>query len=260
MITIKATSNKLWLIVGWLMGLLFTIIWLDLLCKWVYYWTRIWPMFYEWIQSWELNRKIVILVIIWVLIFWVLVLIMIGSWLLPLVISIKWFIDLFRKRNVKKNKEWMKRIEAKVVAFEACNPNKETGVASTYYFTVSDWINDYDSEEFNAKVTWWCWNIGKSLELMKISYNSENPKITIRALNERLKTIEIELQEQTWIKATLLRWAYTATQKVKEDLEKWITPYMEFRWHKLSIWDRVGVYVDPENSDNYWVDADFLYH
>ena len=159
MVKLKTTSNKLWLIGGWLMGLLFTIIWWNLLYKWIYYWIHIWPIFYEWIQSWELNRIIVILVIIGVLIYGALILIMIGSWLLPLVISIKWFIDLFKKRNIKKNKEWMKRIEAKVTAFEACNPNKETGVATTYYFTASDWLSDYDSEEFQAKVTWWCWNI-----------------------------------------------------------------------------------------------------
>jgi hypothetical protein len=33
---------------------------------------------------------------------------------------------------------------------------------------------------------------------------------------------------------------------------------MEYNWIFIRIWDTFDVYIDPENSKNYWVDIDFL--
>lgn len=262
MVEIKTTTNKWWLIWAWLLGLLFIVIWVVAVIKGIYYWIVFLPIVYDGFQSWELKWALPILIIWFVLLMFILfVFVFLGTWLSVLVMCIKWWINLLKKQKIKRNKEWMRKIDAKVVSFELCGEVNKNGehASSVYYFTASDWLEKYDSEEFDAIVTWRCWNIKETLELMEIHYNPQSKEDIIRALNERLQTIEIGLQETSWIKETLLRWAYAATQQVKKDLESWIIPYMEFKWHKLSIGDKVEVYIDPKNPKNYWIDTNFLY-
>lgn len=262
MVEIRTTTNKWWLFVGWIFGLFFAIIWAIILFKGIYYWTMFWPIVYDGFQSWELKWTLPIL-IIWLvlLMFIVFVLIFFGTWLLIFIASVKWCFNLLKKQEIKRNKEWMRKIDAKVMSFESCGEKDRNGecTSSVYYFTASDWLKKYESEDFDAVVTWRCWDINDSLELMEIHYNPQKPEDTIRALDERLHTIENWLQECNWVKALLLKWAYSATQEVRENLKSWIIPCMEFRWHKLSIGDKVSVYIDPENPENYWIDTAFLY-
>lgn len=226
----RTTSSKSWLTVWILTGLLFTVVWSAVL--------------YNGIQQWEPQ--------------WA-VLLMIWMWLLIFIVCIKWYINLIKKKRIKKNKELMRKVDAKVTWFEAWNVNQETHTPTSYYFNASDWIETYSSEEFHANVIWWCGDISESIRLMQIPYDPARPEDTIRALNERLNQIEVELQQHSWPKALLLRWAYAATQNAKERLESWQIPYMEFKWHKLSVGDHINVYVDPQDQKNYWIDTDFLY-
>lgn len=163
----------------------------------------------------------------------------------------------------------MRKIEAKIIWFEARNVNKETNIPRSYYFNASDWLETYSSEEFRANVVWWCWDITETLKMMQIPYNPEKKEDTIKAQNDRLNQIEMELQQHSWVKKLLLKvaysttqilkWAYSATQTAKERLESWENPYMEFKWHKLSVGDQVSVYIDPDDPTNYRIDTDFLY-
>lgn len=259
---IKTTSNKLWLFVACMLGMVFAIVWVTALYKGIYYGTVIWPIVYDGFQSWELEWPLPILIIWFPLLTFVLfVFVFLGTWLSVLIVCIKWWINLFKRQNIKRNKEWMRKIDAKVVSFKLCWEVNKNGqhTSSIYYFTASDWSEKYDSEEFNAIVTWRCWDIRETLELMKIHYSPQNKENTIKALNERLQTIAIGLQETSWIKETLLRWAYAATQQVKENIESGMVSYMEFKWHKLFIGDKVEVYIDPNNPKKYWIDTNFLY-
>lgn len=230
MAKVRTTSNKWWLIAWMLTGLLFAIIWCIIL--------------YNGIQEWE--PQLAVLLLIWI-------------WLLPFIICLKWYINLLKKKKIKKNKELMKKVNAKVVGFEVWDFNQETHTPTSYYFSASDWLESYSSEEFHATVIWGCWNISETLKLMQIPYNPEKPEDAIKALDDRLNQIEMELQQHSWPKTLLLRATYASTQQTKERLESWQTPYMEFKWHKLSVGDQVNVYVDPENPENYWIDTDFLY-
>lgn len=151
----------------------------------------------------------------------------------------------------------MKKIKAKVTWFETQDTHQKT--PSNYYFKASNWIDIYNSEEFNAHLTWSCWVIEERLKLMQIPYNPKNPKDSIKALDDRLKTIEMWIQQHDWLQAKILMAAHAATQQIKERLESWEVPYITFKWHKLSVGDQVDVYIDPKDSKNYRIDTDFLY-
>lgn len=230
MAKVRTTSSKWWLTVWILAWLLFTVAWSVIL--------------YNGIQEWEPQWG---------------VLIMIWMWLLVLIVCIKWYINLLKKKKIKKNKELMRKVDAKIVWFEVRNTDQETNRPTSYYFNASDWTEIYSSEEFHAIVIWECWDISETLKLMQIPYNPERPDDTIKALDDRLNQIEMELLQHSWPKALLLKWAYTATQLAKERLQSWQTPYMEFKWHKISVGDQVTVYIDPEDPQSYWIDTDFLY-
>lgn len=46
----------------------------------------------------------------------------------------------------------------------------------------------------------------------------------------------------------------------KKIVEQWYQPpYIIVNWHKISVWDTVDVYIDPNNEKNYWMDIDFLF-
>lgn len=237
----RSTSSKWWLIFWAIFWLLFAVLWSILL--------------YDQIKSW--NPEWALLWMIWV-------------WWLAFIICIKWYIKLLKKKKVKKNKELMKRVDAKVTSFEPWDTETRTRTQlsirdnsvtkpTSYYFNASDWFETYSSEEFHADVKWECWDISEPLKLMQIPYNPEKPEDTIKALNDRLNQINIELQQNSWPKVLLLKTAYASTQKMKERLESWEIPYMEFKWHKLSVGDKVSVYVDPEDPKNYRIDTEFLY-
>ena len=152
----------------------------------------------------------------------------------------------------------MKKISAKIISFRPWDIDKKSQRVITYYFTASDWMENYDSEEFSANVVW-PWDLVESLNLMQIPYNIDNPKNTIVNLDGRLNTIKVQSEHSNFFKRKLLKAAYDATENVKESMGNWEVPYMEFKWHKIHIGDKVNVYIDPENQKNYWIDTDFLY-
>jgi len=226
----RITSEKSWLTMGILIGLLFIVVW--------------WVFLYDCIKSWEFDFRLILMILVWLFVF---------------IICIKWFIQRFKKQKIRKNKELMRRIDAKVTWFNAFGHNND-GSPVSYYFIASDWVDQFESEEFYANVVWLCGDIEKTLEMMQIPYNPKDINPTIRALEDRLKTIEMERQQCEWLKAMMFDSSYNSTRKIKEQLESWVNPYMEFRWHKLSVGDEVVVYVDHGNSKIYWVDTDFLYN
>lgn len=260
-------------------GLIFIYSWGITIYKWIYYWTFFWPILYDGVMSWEVGIARTIIIFAIVLMITVFSIIMIKYWVIATISWLKLIHTLLKKHKIKENKRLTKKIDAKVTAFHSTsiepeieytdltdnynneifykhNINKNT---SSYYFTASDWINTYDSEQFYADVIWWCWDLDGFLKSMKISYNPENLKNTIKALNERSDAIEMEILQHNWPKSIFLKMTYDAIQKVKRRLKCWINPYMEFKWHKLSIGDKVNVYLDPENPKNYWIDTKFLY-
>ena len=152
----------------------------------------------------------------------------------------------------------MKKIKAKVTWIEVRNTHQKT--PSSYYFKASNWVDIYNSEEFKAQLTWSCWDIEERLKLMQIPYNPKKPKNSLKALDDRLKAIETEIQQHSWPKNQILMVAHNITQQTKERLESWEIPYITFKWHKLSVGDQVDIYIDPKDPMNYRIDTDFLYY
>lgn len=158
----------------------------------------------------------------------------------------------------------MKKIDAKIICFKAFKGN--------IYFIATDWHEQFNSENFHHASIWWLWDIEtietlnksdilktkKILESLHIPYNPQNKEDTIKSLENRLNNIEAELQQSNW-KNLILQTEYNLINKVKWTLTNPEPQFMEFKWHKLSVGGRVDVYVDPKNSESYWVDTDFLY-
>ena len=160
----------------------------------------------------------------------------------------------------------MKKIDAKIICFK----NLKGG---SCYFIASDWHEQFYSENFYHAIIWW-WlcdtktietlnksDILKTKKILKslhIPYNPKNKKDLIKPLENRLNKIEEQLQQSNW-KNLILQTEYNLINKVKWTLTTPEPQFMEFKWHKLSVGGRVDVYVDPKNSESYWVDTDFLY-
>lgn len=211
---------------------------------WVFFAT-IWGLIlYDGIKSWEPEWEILIMIIIWLLVF---------------IVCIKWYISLLKKKKIKKNKEFMKRIDATVTWFERRGADRHH-TPTSYYFIASNWIENYNSEEFDgANIIWFTWNIWQMLKLMNITYNPDDKDSTIKTLNNKLNEIEATKKQYEWLRAMMFDREYNLIKQAKEELENWNHTYMEFKWHKLSVGDKVNVYIDPENPENYWIDTDFLY-
>jgi hypothetical protein len=69
----------------------------------------------------------------------------------------------------------------------------------------------------------------------------------------------MELQNNPWFfKKIWLNQDIKIMKKYIDIANEWpITPYLVINWHKISVWDSVDVFVNPEKSSEYYVDLDF---
>jgi hypothetical protein len=69
----------------------------------------------------------------------------------------------------------------------------------------------------------------------------------------------MELQNNPWFfKKIWLNQDIKIMKKYIDIANEWpITPYLVINWHKISVWDSIDVFVNPDKPSEYYVDLDF---
>ena len=188
--------------------------------------------------------------------------------LLPLLV-IGFFLIIFlknylHKRKAKKLKyEWtwiVKKTKVFAVKENYVSWDEDSSWYYVYRLESKDetW-NIYRSEDFkNAEHGW------RTAEEMKkkydgVVYDLADKDNAIRQVNDNIQRLEMELSNDPWFFKKMWLKKDIKTMKNYIDIaNEWpINPYLVCNGHKVSVWDSIDVFVDPENPSLYYFDLDF---
>ena len=173
-------------------------------------------------------------------------------------------IRYLRKRRLKKLKyewEWvMKKTTVSAVRERYVSWDEDSSWYYLYRLESKDESgNVYNSEEFkNAKHGW------RTLEEMKkkydgVIYDLWDKDNAIKQVSDNIHRLELELQNDPWFfKKMSLKQDLKAMKNYLDMANEWpITPYLVCNGHKISVWDSIDVFVNPDKPSEYYVDLDF---
>jgi hypothetical protein len=122
----------------------------------------------------------------------------------------------------------------------------------------------YCSDAYSKWHKWWT-----SISVLKNLYNKywfefdENEtqkQDVLREYDRRMSEKKFEAENGSFFKKLNAKWELLFTKGERETIEKWYEPeYREVNWKRITIWDTVDIYIDPEDEKNYWMDIDFLF-
>ena len=173
-------------------------------------------------------------------------------------------IRYLRKRRLKKLKyewEWvMKKTTVSAVRERYVSWDEDSSWYYLYRLESKDESgNVYNSEEFkNAKHGW------RTLEEMKkkydgVIYDLWDKDNAIKQVSDNIHRLELELQNDPWFfKKMSLKQDLKAMKDYLDMANEWpITPYLVCNGHKISVWDSIDVFVNPDKPSQYYFDLDF---
>lgn len=137
-------------------------------------------------------------------------------------------------------------IQATVIWFQ----HTADALDSSYYKIIcTNGLSEFYSEETEWKIYWFDDIPLNYLEALKIMYNPKNPKNTLQELDSHPKRL--------WIPDQYEETSQRLTKQIAawEDYEH---PYWIFNGKKITVWDSINVYIDPDNRKSYLVDLSFL--
>lgn len=168
------------------------------------------------------------------------------------------------KRKIKKLKyEWgwvMKKTTVSAARQRYVSWDEDSSWYYLYRIESKDEIwNVYKSDEFKKAEHGW-----RTVEEMKkkydgVIYDLADKDNSIRQVNDNIHRLEMELQDNPWFfKKIWLKKDIEAMKKYIDIANEWpITPYLIINWHKISVWDSIDVFVNPDKPSEYYVDLDF---
>ena len=119
--------------------------------------------------------------------------------------------------------------------------------------------NVYRSEDFKNAEHWW-----RTLEEMVkkydwVVYDLWNKDVVIKQLNDNLNRLEMELSnDPRFFKRKEIERDIESLKKYIDIAKEWpVDPYLMCNWHKITVWDSIDVFIDPENPELYYFDLDF---
>ena len=138
------------------------------------------------------------------------------------------------------------------------------GSTDLYYVEVKDGDKIYYSNAYKKWEIKWISN--EELRNIYESYwfqYDENQTKKREVLNEIDRIIsekQREMDNWRWFKKISAEWYLDITKEDREKVESWYIPtYWQVEWNRISVWDMVDVYINPDKPDIYWVDIDFLF-
>ncbi len=175
-----------------------------------------------------------------------------------------WVSSYLRRRKAKKLKyEWtwiVKKTKVSDVGERYVSWDEDSSWYYLYRLEAKDetW-NIYKSDEFKNVENGW-----RTVEEMKkkydgVVYDLSDKDNVIKQLNDNLNRLEMELQNNPWFfKKIWLNQDIKIMKKYIDIANEWpITPYLVINWHKISVWDSIDVFVNPDKPSEYYVDLDF---
>lgn len=120
--------------------------------------------------------------------------------------------------------------------------------------------NTYKSERFkNAEHGW------RTSEEMKVIYDGVvydlwDKDNAVKQVSDNINRLEMELQSNPWFfRKISLKQDLKTMKNYLEIANEWpITPYLIINGHKISVWDSVDVFVNPDKPSQYYFDLDFM--
>lgn len=93
--------------------------------------------------------------------------------------------------------------------------------------------------------------------------NETYKSLVLKEIDRRIEKLQYEIANSSLWKNF---WSVNKTflniyKNDRKAVEQWYNKpeYWEVNWHRVTVWDTVDVYFDPNNSKNYRVDIDFLF-
>ena len=179
---------------------------------------------------------------------------------------LQWLIEnikLRKVKNFKRNWWWIvKKLKVDDITTHRVTTKNRT--IDVFYVKVKDWENIYYS---NAYKRWEInWTSTDELKEIYKSYwfhydeNQTQKKEVLQEIDRIIAETQYEIDNWGFLGNISRKRNLAATKEDREKVEYWyIPPYWQVEWNRISVWDTVDVYIDPGNSNNYWVDIDFLF-
>lgn len=133
-----------------------------------------------------------------------------------------------------------------------------------YYIEVKDESITYYSESYEAWKIWWVsvWFMSDIYKKYWFEFDEKetHKQDVLAECNRCIEEKKYELENEWFLKRIITNYQIMSMKGQKDMVEKWYQPqYWEVNWHKITVWDTVDVYFDPNNPENYRVDIDFLF-
>ena len=142
--------------------------------------------------------------------------------------------------------------------------NDDSKWFSWYYAEAREGDMIYCSDAYSKWRRWW--TLIPILKEIYRSYwyeydeNETHKQDVLREYDKRVAERQIDAENGWFFKKLAAKWALFFTKGQREIIEKWYEPpYREVNWNRITVWDIVDVYIDPEDEKNYWMDIDFLF-
>ena len=172
---------------------------------------------------------------------------------------------LRKAKNLKRNWMWIiKKLKVNEIAKVKVSNNNRGKDFIAYSVKTTDWdIVYYSTAHTKWKISW----VSQS-DLEKI-YNAywfvydekqSQQKDLLNFLDWEISKTEYDIQNSWLFKKIKLKRILKNLKNGRQTIETWYMPQLwEVNWNKISVWDTIDVYIDPDDSDIYWVDIDFLF-
>lgn len=133
-----------------------------------------------------------------------------------------------------------------------------------YYFEAEDWGITYYSDGY----TKWTllWTSISELQSLYTKYwftfdeNNNKKEELLRKIDESIAEKKYEIENSRLLSKITKGhqlWNLEADRKIVNDW--YIAPYRQIDDNKVTVWDTVDIYLNPNNPEKYWIDTDFLF-
>lgn len=193
-----------------------------------------------------------------------LIIILIPCWAIIMIVLILSFIKSKKERELKALKyEWtwiLKKLKISKIRKIHHSWTENRSSYTEFWLEAEDneW-NIYRSKSYRDLKDGW----RTEKEMIKIhnskEYDLTKKETAIKELTEEINIIESELNNDPWIfKKLKLKYELTILNSYLRLAEEWlITPYIIINNNKITEWDIVDIYVNPDNIKQYYFDLDF---
>lgn len=170
-----------------------------------------------------------------------------------------------RAKKLKRTGEWiLKKVKITSIEHYESSSDDNSKWFSWYYAEAKEWDIIYCSDAYAKWHRWWT-SISILKELYKSYWyeydeNETHKQDVLREYDKLIAEKEFEAENGWLFKKLIAKWWLFFTKWQREIIEKWYEPpYREVDWKRITVWDTVDVYIDPDDEKNYRMDIDFLF-